>query len=70
MRLDSPVKLKYQSSIIILSVIKYSVRDPLCDLKPYSAFSTILNLGFQLSIWSCRWISISFKHCNWRRHKL
>jgi len=36
MRLDSFVKLMYQSSTIILSVgIKYSVRDLLCDVNKY-----------------------------------
>jgi len=36
MRLDLFVKLKYQSSTIIASAgIKYSVRDPLCDVNNY-----------------------------------
>jgi len=37
MRLDLSVKLKYQSSTIVLSLdIKYYVRDILCDVNNYA----------------------------------
>jgi len=52
MRSDFFVKLKYQSSSIILSVdIKYFVRDPLCDLNTpdpqYIAICAIYSIGYR-----------------------